>query len=615
VRGFNFILNFEKLGFERIHPILKKAVNNFLESAPPLCSVPSPICSARLLLMSPKELSGKWVASELDTFTYLCLLNRLGGRVTCDFTQFPVFPWLTADFQSQAVSEADEFLRDLTKPMGQIGYKRSLQFDELYANSEQRYYYGSHYMHFGIVLYFLFRLDPFCFFSLVLNKGWEHPNRIFSSLEMAWVSAAFESTSDVKEVIPHFFCVPELFENTGRLPLGAELGHVVLPKWSTNGWHFTMTILRLLESDKVSKLIHSWIDLIFGFKSRGPHAHQFKNLFHPLCYSNVGLDGEDEVVLEANTISIINFGQCAEQVFTKAHPQQRVSKSVKHLLTDFSSILFKKLRKQSFSFPALMCFADGQSVYTSNCPCCIFLMANQVLVVRDGSLFVVRKPSGEAFPYLEHLDLQFVSSICASQDGYYLGILRHDGGVVICRILYQRQDVKSIQVVSGFMCEQDINCCAISSEHFIAFAGSDGAIYPLDLGLQINLPIIPMGFVVSLIEVDEPAAVVIAAGESKIVMLSISGDVIAQAEKLSSVTSLAVSKTPGWVNDRFFVTGHADGLIMFWSFDSHLGVLLEAAKWQVCTEPILSLYLTTNAQKVIIGSTKHVFTIECGTSH
>ena len=39
-----------------------------------------------------------------------------------------------------------------------------------------------------------------------------------------------------------------------------------------------------LESDHVSKHLHEWIDLIFGFKQRGPAAVEAVNVFHSLTY-------------------------------------------------------------------------------------------------------------------------------------------------------------------------------------------------------------------------------------------------------------------------------------------------------------------------------------------
>ncbi|KAK8898685.1 hypothetical protein M9Y10_000977 [Tritrichomonas musculus] len=356
VRGFNFVLNFKKSDYDYLFPILKRHSSSFFDSAPPtsaIHTVLSTINSARYLQLSNKEVTNKWQNGEIDTFTYLCILNRFGKRPTCDMTQYPVFPWIISDFDSSILNlyndnnneqPKNSNFRDLSLPMGQIGKKRSERFNEFYKDTNNQYYYGTHYMHYGVVLYFTFRVDPFTFFSIELNKGWDHPNRVFYNLSDSWMSAAYNSPTDLKEVIPQFFLVPEIFDNISNLPLttnddGISIESVKLPNWANNAREMSDILLKLMQSDYVQKNINHWIDLIFGDKSRGQNARDAKNLFHPLCYAPVRKhrdisgteDGdleslEDDVSREASIISIINFGQCPQQVMNKAHPQIKYSK-------------------------------------------------------------------------------------------------------------------------------------------------------------------------------------------------------------------------------------------------------------------------------------------------
>ena len=50
------------------------------------------------------------------------------------------------------------------------------------------------------------------FFSLKLGGKFDHANRLFHSVKDAWANCQ-RDTSDVKELIPEFYCLPEMFVN------------------------------------------------------------------------------------------------------------------------------------------------------------------------------------------------------------------------------------------------------------------------------------------------------------------------------------------------------------------------------------------------------------------
>ena len=66
-----------------------------------------------------------------------------------------------------------------------------------------------------------------------------------------------------------------------------------------------------LESDYVSKNLHQWFDLIFGYKQRGQEAEAALNTFVHVTYEGqVDLDSiEDPVERESIIAQIQNFGQ------------------------------------------------------------------------------------------------------------------------------------------------------------------------------------------------------------------------------------------------------------------------------------------------------------------
>lgn len=57
--------------------------------------------------------------------------------------------------------------------------------------------------------------------------------------------------------------------------ISVRLGDVVLPPWAKSAEHFVLVHRQALESDLVSCQLNQWIDLIFGYKQRGPEAVGF----------------------------------------------------------------------------------------------------------------------------------------------------------------------------------------------------------------------------------------------------------------------------------------------------------------------------------------------------
>jgi hypothetical protein len=252
-------------------------------------------------LIGEKSVVQRWERGEISNFQYLMFLNTLAGRSYNDLMQYPVFPWILADYDSDELelSSAATF-RDLAKPMGAQTPDRLKQFEKRYQEWEDPsgetppYHYGTHYSSAMIVASYLLRMEPFTQIFLRLQGGhFDLADRLFHSVKDNWMSASRNNMADVKELIPEFFYLPEFLVNANRFDLGKKqsgvvLNDVVLPVWAKNDPVEFIRVHRLaLESDFVSAHLNEWIDLIFGFKQQGQPAVEAMNVFHHLFYEGI----------------------------------------------------------------------------------------------------------------------------------------------------------------------------------------------------------------------------------------------------------------------------------------------------------------------------------------
>uniref|UniRef100_A0AAR2L973 Neurobeachin n=1 Tax=Pygocentrus nattereri TaxID=42514 RepID=A0AAR2L973_PYGNA len=311
----------------------------------------------RISLATPRQLfkssnmTQRWQRREISNFEYLMFLNTIAGRTYNDLNQYPVFPWVLTNYESE---ELDLTLpgnfRDLSKPIGALNPKRAAFYAEHYETWEEDgtppHHYTALYSTAASTLLWLHRIEPFTTFYLNGNdRKFDHPDRTFSGIMRSWRSCQ-RDTSDVKELIPEFYYLPEMFVNSNGYDLGVRedrtpVCDVELPAWAKKPEDFVRINRMALESEFVSCQLHQWIDLIFGYKQRGPEAVRALNVFHYMSYEgSINLDTITDLQLrESMEAQIQTFGQVPSQLLIEPHPPRS---SAMHL----SPLMFKDQMQQ-----------------------------------------------------------------------------------------------------------------------------------------------------------------------------------------------------------------------------------------------------------------------------
>eukprot|EP00811_Abedinium_folium_P013342 NODE_223_length_3358_cov_5.037450.p1 GENE.NODE_223_length_3358_cov_5.037450~~NODE_223_length_3358_cov_5.037450.p1 ORF type:complete len:1013 (+),score=329.58 NODE_223_length_3358_cov_5.037450:334-3039(+) len=299
-------------------------------------------------------LTAEWQHGEISNFAYIQVLNALSGRSLEDLAKYPVTPWVLREPRSSEApssllaravgEEVDDYLRDVSRTLGDQGApERRTHLSEryqqgLHANADiPAFHYGSHFSSPATVMNFLIRMEPFTSLARTLQGGrYDVADRIFSSLPDAWRSC-FTEMSDVRELIPEFFSLPECLMNIAKLPFGHRqdgtyVSGVALPTWAKDAYHFVHEHRLTLESAPVSDALNGWVDLIYGFKQRGQNAVDALNVYYHVTYDSFDWADVVDPDRQAMEQQVKHFGQTSRQLFKEPHPCRHASAHMTSLL-------------------------------------------------------------------------------------------------------------------------------------------------------------------------------------------------------------------------------------------------------------------------------------------
>ena len=159
-------------------------------------------------LVEMESLDQRWISGGISTFEYICLLNRADGRSFDNPEHYPVFPLVTPELKN----------RDFSKVLKIPDAKK--------------------------VVLCLSNIEPF-------------------KSRMKDEESKFIEYGEEFEATPEFYCFPEVFEGSFKLPERAKDAN-----------EFVYQNRKLLESDEVSAQIHNWLNAMWKF----PNMHKQRSV-------------------------------------------------------------------------------------------------------------------------------------------------------------------------------------------------------------------------------------------------------------------------------------------------------------------------------------------------
>jgi WD40 repeat protein len=601
VSGHNFLLAFDtRQERDQIYSKVQKELESRRAIGKDMKSVASRASNLRKnVLLDTIRL--RWQQGNLSNFDYLILLNTLAGRSYNDLTQYPVFPWILSDYESESLDLSSPVIyRDLSKPMGAIDPARAETYRERFecwedpVNNVPKFHYGTHYSSAAGTLYYLFRLEPFSTMALNFQGGkFDHADRLFYDIGHSWRSASSAGgMSDVKEIVPEFFYLPDFLCNNSRFDIGefqngTWLDSVKLPRWAKGDPRRFIKLHKMaLESEHVSANLHNWIDLIFGYKQFGPRAEEALNVFYHLTYegsidiSKITDPFEREVVIS----QINNFGQTPHQLFKdKPHPKRDVLRPPPIISTHCQLLKptvkgEKKHGKLNGPVMSLTENAENGKL--------VALEKNKAFFPKKYSKYLhwgysdqslrfstsastPRHSTNEVVAVHEGLHDDQITAVHVTVDGNYIITGGQDAVVSIVKISKVHK-YKWLTPLRSLCLHSAPITLIISSIDWSIFVSAceDRRIAFWDMNrllLSRFLPELPAP-ITSLAIDDSNGNVATCCGVSLFIW-SINGDLIAQNRIAFGVDSEAISVTfskgPNYI-DNLILTGHKDGKIKFW---------------------------------------------------
>jgi hypothetical protein len=460
-------------------------------------------------------------------------------------------------------------------------------YDALLADPsmhDKPFWYGSLYSCPGHVWKFLIRVEPYTAFLVSLNRGFGLADRIVYEWQREFQSAC-TMEQNLEELIPEVFVFPELFQNVNEIELpnnsmGISTSTFQIDPQFQNCAAFVANNRRELNE---STGIHQWIDLIFGYCSRGPEAVQRKNLFPSFAYGHFDKDMND-----ASEVQMREYGTVPIQLFSKAHDPRIVYTSA-FILPSFSQKLssvsipsedFDILLRNDGDFKVIPIIERYRLGVQSNQNC--------IPTMNDG----VFKWSIESF-----------TKSCFSKDSLFFCGIVGAGTIVLGRSIFSDGKIQSIIDFGSCFIPLEfyhdithpfISCC-ISSHLNLVCESSDRFIFTFHISSCNFIRKLTCNFSVNFLLICDSTHLIFALGEHEINVFTVNGTTFAGERNIETITAAGISTG----EFPYLVTGHSNGSLRFWTLNFN-GKLTSVNVIAVSQIAIRGIEVVHHGQAVII---------------
>lgn len=190
-----------------------------------------------------------------------------------------------------------------------------------------------------------------------------------------------------------------------------------------------------------------------------------------------------------------------------------------------------------------------------------------------------------------------------SSDTFYLLVGHFDYYVDLFKLVFIENEVSEIVFVSRILLDSKPEIMAISSCHFLIFISHGKIIERITIAKCQKLEPLVLDFVPVSILIDDFAAILTVIGKEKFLIMDFNGQIKNEVKFESDCICAVSSQLPLGVPNRFFVTGHSNGVLNFWHYENLIRTL------ETGLDDILCVSIDNASQRVAFCTSSKAFVI------